>query len=78
MIRRVWNIFFHWIFSQLHREAGNFKNDIINLWYPISQSKLGQFWYVGGVLEYLGGAYSKTVIGFQIWARFVGVYALWL
>ena len=41
-----------------------------NFWSEISQSKLIQFWHVGGVLESSGWAYSKT--GLPIRARFVG------
>ena len=43
------------------------------LWPQISQSKLDQFWHVGGVLESLGQADSKTVPGFDNWPRFVEV-----
>ena len=38
----------------------------------LSQSKLNQFYNVGGVLESLGQAVFKTDPGFAFWARFEG------
>ena len=52
--------------------TGNFENDIICQKPQISQPKLGQFQHSGGVLESSGRADFKTVLGFEIWARFIG------
>ena len=62
----------HEISSWFYHFTGNFENDTICRKPQISQPKLGQFQHSGGVLESSGRADFKTVLGFEIWTRFVG------
>ena len=59
------------ISSWFYHFTGNFENDTICRKPQISQPKLGQFQHSGGVLESSGHADFKTVLGFEIWARFI-------
>ena len=60
------------ISSWFYHFTGNFENDTICRKPQISQPKLGQFQHSGVVLESSERADFKTVIGFEIWGRFIG------
>ena len=59
-------------FSSISINLQEFFIIISFVWSQISQSKLNQFYHVGGVLESSGQADFKTVPGFAFRAKFEG------